>query len=124
MTHEYYKAAARKMQCIINVSAVIVLGPLLFGLMCLMSTFDAAIRAYGEIIRSRFGELIGGAIGGVFVAMALSMPLLLWVTVMLALDHRFGVRCPYCHRSLTARCLPRRVLETGECSLCGTKVLE
>jgi hypothetical protein len=124
MTRNHYENAAIRAQRIMLVSLVVVAGPLLYGLVCLMESFDAAVRSYGETIRSRFGEVIGGAIGGASVAAVLSIPLLLWVGVMIAFDRRFGIRCPYCHRSLTARCLPGRVLESGECSFCHAKVFD
>ena len=105
-------------------SCVALAGPIFYLLALSIDAFGAPLTSFGAAIRSRFGEAIGGAIGGLMVGSIASIPLLICVVVMLAIDRRFGVRCPHCHRSLTARCLSEHVLESGECSLCHKEVFD
>jgi Zn ribbon nucleic-acid-binding protein len=51
-------------------------------------------------------------------------PLLAWLAIALLLDRQFGIRCPHCRRSLTVRFCSHRVLDTGECSLCGARLFD
>ena len=124
MTRDHYQTAAKRMQRITCLTCLVFAGPVFYLLALAIDAFASPLTSYGAAIRSRFGEAIGGAIGGLTAGWIASIPLLIFVGVMLAIDRRFGVRCPHCHRSLTARCLPEHVLESGECSLCHKRVFD
>jgi hypothetical protein len=86
----------------------------------LIHACGASICDYGRLIRGQLGEFLGGAVGGLTLAVPAA---LVWLAVVLPLDRGLGLHCPHCHRSLTLRCRHERVVETGLCSLCGGKVL-
>lgn len=124
MTRNDYQAAVRKMQRITLITSLGVVGPGVWFILRLIGDFDVQLRSYGASLTLRYGDSIGGALAGLSVAPVVVLPLLLCVSVILAFDRRVGRRCPHCHRSLTARCLPQRVLDSGECSLCHMRVFE
>ena len=117
MTRLYYQSTAKKLQWLITAWSVvfIVLAVLL------IQVLGPSIQSFGHSIRSVCGEFVGGLVGGLLFGVP---PLLAWLVVSLFLDRQFGLRCPHCRRSLTARSLPRRVLDTGECSLCHAQVFD
>ncbi len=81
--------------------------------------FGPYIADYGRLLRGRLSELLGGLVGGLTLGVPAA---LIWLAVTLALDRGLGLRCPHCHRSLSLRCRHERVVETGQCSLCGQDV--
>jgi hypothetical protein len=86
----------------------------------IIQMLGTTIGNYGHFVRGHLGELVGGAVGG----LTLGVPAMLaWLAVVLALDRRFGLRCPHCHRSLTLRCRHEQVVQTGQCSLCHGVVI-
>jgi hypothetical protein len=117
MTRDTYQSTAKKMHWIITAWSVV----FIVSVVLLIHTLGASIQSSGQFIRSHVGEALGGFIGGLLFGVP---PLLVWLAVAWFLDRQFGIRCPHCHRSLTARSLPRRVLHTGECSLCHARVFE
>ena len=124
ITRASYQAAVSKLQRIMLITSLVVVGPMLYGVMRFGDHLSVNLASFGRTVRSRFGEATGGAIGGLLIGSIGGLLLLLWLGVMLAFDRRFGIRCPHCHRSLTARCLPKHVLETGKCSLCHAKIFD
>jgi hypothetical protein len=117
MTRLHYQSTAKKMQWLITAWSAVFIVPVVL----LIHTFGAPIQSSGQFIRSHVGEVLGGLIGGLLFGVP---PLLAWFAVAWWLDRQFGIRCPHCHRSLTGRSLPRRVLDTGECSLCHARVFD
>jgi hypothetical protein len=50
--------------------------------------------------------------------------MLVFGVAALLISRQFGVRCPYCLRLLTGRCLPSRVLQSSECCHCHSKIID
>jgi hypothetical protein len=87
----------------------------------LLQMVGDSIQFYGQFLRGHLGEVAGGAVGGLTLA---PWPMLVWVAGALLLNRQFGIRCSHCHRSLTGRCLPSRVVQSGECCHCHTRVFD
>jgi hypothetical protein len=117
MTRTHYQSTARKMHWLITAWSVLFIIPVVL----LIHALGPSIQSFGHTVRSSCDEILGGFIGGLVLGVP---PLFGWLAVALFLDRQFGIRCPHCHRSLTARSLPRRVLDTGECSLCHARVFD
>jgi hypothetical protein len=90
------------------------------GLVAANTTFASSL---GTFIRSKTSnEGIVGLVGG--LVMGIPLAVLLGGTVLPAIwfDRRNGKMCPGCRRSLTLRCMPAKVLESGCCPFCKTRV--
>jgi hypothetical protein len=116
MSRGQYQKAAKSMYWMLAIWTV------LFAVTAtwLIEVFGTSISDYGRLVRGNLGELLGGLVVGLTLGV---LAALAWLAVVLPLDRSFGLRCPHCHRSLTLRCRHERVLQTGQCSLCGQKVL-
>ena len=117
MTRTYYENAAKKMHWLITAWTFVFIGPVIL----LSYAMGSSIQSFGQVIRSQFGEIPGVVIAGLLLGMP---PLLGWFAIAVLLDRLFGIRCPHCQRSLTARCLPGHILETGKCSHCHGEVFD
>src|ERR1022692_3702065 len=111
MSRAQYLKAAKRIYWIVAIWTVVFAG----GAAWLVEVFGASIAAYGRFILGHLGGPLGGAVGGLTLG---SGAMLVWLAIALALDSRFGLRCPHCHRSMTVRSLSHKVMQTGECSLC------
>jgi hypothetical protein len=111
MTARAYKLASRKVSwlCVITFFAVSlpILGIVLFA--------DDRISGHVSIDRSTVFLLSTPFLCGSFVAGA-------WV--MDLIDRRIGLHCARCGRSLTLRCDPRKVVESGVCPGCHENVID
>ncbi len=117
MTSSQYRATARKIQWATTAWTAVFLIAVLY----LLRTHGEWARSYGSVLQVRFGRIGGGVIFGCSILLVVAV---VYLAVVVLLDRLLGVSCPHCHRSLTLRCTPERVLERGECPLCHGKVLE
>jgi hypothetical protein len=124
VTRDHFQTAERKARRIMFVVFPVFAGLGAYLLAHGIELLGGPFGQFGTTVRTQYGEVAGGAIGGLLAGAMVSIPLLLCVAVMYAIERRIGVRCPHCHCSVANGCLPRQVLESGECSSCHRRVFD
>jgi hypothetical protein len=122
MTREEFRASSSKVRRVGNalMCAASVILIVSLSLIAANTTFGSS---FGTFIRSKTSnEWMVGLLGGLVVSIPLGA--LLGATALPAIwfDRRNGKMCPNCKRSLTLRCLPAKVLESGCCPFCKAQV--
>lgn len=125
MTKDQFIQASRRVTLWGNLHMGLVASVLITLYTVLISWAGPLIQGFGQLMRSYFQDegtvgLVGGLVFSVFVAPVILIPFL----AALRVDRRFGLRCPRCGRSVTARCRPAEVLRTGQCCHCRQVLFE